>query len=208
MAFRNSHIDESAMADVWTERAASGTAESGRPAEAHLRQCPDCRARYTAFSSWLDMLRADASAEAEEALTTDRLAAQQAQIVRRLEALEQPGRVIAFPRITQPTSVRPHDGRRWVGAAAAAGLVVGLGLGQLFDFGGTLRQTTPLGEASPQARAVAPEPSLLGLQPVSVTSPDETYLFDQDVLPSQVRVPESLQYLNAITPSARDFDPR
>jgi hypothetical protein len=28
------------------------------------------------------------------------------------------------------------------------------------------------------------------------------------VLPSPARVPESLQYLNAITPSARDYDPR
>jgi hypothetical protein len=206
VAFRNSHLDESALADVWTERVASGVAESDRPAEAHLRQCPDCRARYSAFSGWLDTMRADATAEADESLGGDRLSVQHAQIMRRLEALDQPGRIIAFPRFAQPTAVRPQDGRRWVAAAAAAGLVVGLGLGQVFDLGGSAR---PGSAPSPQvARSVGSEPSLVGLQPVATLISDETYLFEQDVLPSPVRVPESLQYLNAITPSARDYDPR
>lgn len=210
MALLKSHLDDAAFADVWTERATSGGAESGRPAETHLRSCADCRARFAEFSAWLDSLRADATAEAEEALGADRLATQQAQIVRRLEALEQPGRVLTFPRFAQPTSVRPSDGRRWIAGAAAAGLVVGLGLGQMLEFGGaTFRSTTPLGGAAPQvALGAGGDPTRVGLQPVGSLAGDETYLFDQDILPSQARVPESLQYLNAITPSARDYDPR
>jgi hypothetical protein len=207
----NSHLDDAAFADVWTERAASGSAESGRPAESHLRACADCRARYAAFSGWLDTLRADATAEAEEALGAERLAAQQAQISRRLEALEQPGRVLAFPRFAQPTSMRPSDGRRWIAGAAAAGLVVGLGLGQMLEFGGdTFRSNSSVAGAPQQVAfggAVGAETARAGLQPVGSSS-DETYLYELDVLPSQARVPESLQYLNAITPSARDYDPR
>lgn len=207
MALLDSHLDDTALADVWTERVTSGGAESDRPAERHIRACADCRSRYAAFTSWLDSVRADATAEAEEALGTDRLAAQQAQILRRLEALEGPGRVIAFPRFAQPISVRPSDGRRWVAGAAAAGLVVGLGLGQLLEFGGSaIRSANPLAD-SPRQVALG-DAVRLGLQPVSSAMSDETYLYDQDMLPSHARVPESLQYLNVITPSARDYDPR
>ncbi len=210
MALLKPHLDDDAFADVWTERATSGSSRPGRPAEVHLRQCAECRARYAAFSSWLDTLRADALAEADEALGTDRLATQHSQIMRRLEALDQPRRVLAFPRFAQPTSVRPRDGRGWIAGAAAAGLVVGLGLGQMLDFAGaTIPSTTPVGE--PPQQIARGETSRVGLQPVSSVGSDETYLYElneQDVLPSQARVPESLQYLNAITPSARDYDPR
>jgi len=33
-------------------------------------------------------------------------------------------------------------------------------------------------------------------------------LYEPEVTSSQARVPDSLQYLNAITPGARDYDPR
>jgi hypothetical protein len=208
VALLDSHLDDAALADAWTERATSGSAQADRPAEAHLRECAECRTRYTAFSTWLDGLRADAVAEADESLGPERLAVQQAQIMRRLEALEQPGRVIAFPRFAQPTSVRPNDGRRWIASAAAAGLVVGLGLGQMLDFGASLRSLSPISGSAQQVARGDVEPPRVGLQTVAATVSDETYLYESepDFLTSTARVPESLQYLNAITPSARDYD--
>jgi len=209
VALRNSHLDDAAFADVWTERTAAGSPESDRPAEAHLRDCADCRARYSTFAGWLDTLRADAAAEADEVFTADRLAAQQAQIARRLEALGQPGRVIAFPRFAQPIASRPGEGRRWVAAAAAAGLVVGLGLGQMLDFGASSRSAAPFSAPQQVARGAAGGDAVrVGLQPVSAALSDESFLEDVELMPSQARVPESLQYLNAITPSARDYDTR
>lgn len=206
MGLRDSHLNDAAFADVWTERVTSESAESGRLAETHLRNCAECRSRYAAFSGWLTTMRSDATAEAEEALGADRLAAQQAQILRRLEALEQPGRVIAFPRFTQPIAARPSDGRRWIAGAAAAGLVVGLGLGQMLEF---RTSGNPAVVSVPQvARGSAGtgDSGRIGLQPVGAQTSDETYLYDPDV--TQARVPESLQYLNAITPSGRDYDAR
>ena len=47
----------------------------------------------------------------------------------------------------------------------------------------------------------------MGIQPVNSQLGDESFLSDPE-LSSQARVPESLRYLNEITPSARDYDPR
>jgi len=64
----------------------------------------------------------------------ERLQAQQQQVLRRLEQLDQPARVIAFPAATR-AELNGSTGRRvavsWVGVAAAAGLVIGVVSGQV-----------------------------------------------------------------------------
>jgi hypothetical protein len=47
----------------------------------------------------------------------------------------------------------------------------------------------------------------MAVQPIAQIS-DESLLTEQELTPYQVRVPESLQYLNAITPGVRDYDPQ
>jgi len=206
MGLLNAHLDDDDCADVWSARQALGTAESDRPAESHLRTCTDCRARYSAFTNWLDSMRTEAHSEADEFFTRERLATQQTQIFRRLESLEHPARIIAFPRFARPVSVQPGGRRRWIAAAAAVGLITGVGLGQLFELSrhgqpetmAHTRVTSPLNDASPRT-----------IQPVSTANnDDETFLYEPEVTSSQARVPDSLQYLNAITPGARDYDPR
>ena len=206
MGLLNPHLDDDACADVWSARQALGMAESDRSAESHLRTCSECRARYSAFTTWLDGMRTEAHAEADEIFTRDRLATQQAQIFRRLESLEHPARIIAFPRFARPVSVQPGGRRRWIAAAAAVGLITGVGLGQLFEIS---RHGQP--DSIAQTRVVSPlnDPSPRTSQPVSTTNTDdETFLYEPEVTSSQARVPDSLQYLNAITPGARDYDPR
>jgi hypothetical protein len=202
MGLLNPHLDDDDCADVWSARLTLGTAESDRPAESHLRTCGECRARYGVFTSWLDSTRDDAHAEADEVFTRDRLVTQQAQISRRLESLEHPARIIAFPRFTRPVSVRPGGRRRWIAAAAAVGLITGVGLGRVLDFS----QPGPPVDSFTQARTSAPLAEPARPQPASPVG-DETFLYEPEVT-SQARVPDSLQYLNAITPSARDYDPR
>jgi hypothetical protein len=203
----NRHLDDDDFADVWCARAAVGIEESDRPAEGHLRTCAECRARYTAFSGWLAGIRADAYSEADDVLGRERLAVQQQQIFRRLEALEHPGRVIAFPKFARPVAASQASGRRrWTAAAAAAGLITGIGLGQLIDFR-TGRPGHEVLNPRPIARVAVPSVDTgRGIQPASEES-DETFI-EPEITSSQVRVPESLQYLNAITPGARDLDPR
>jgi hypothetical protein len=203
----NAHLDDAAFADLWADRLTLGAdAESGRQAEGHLRVCGDCRARYAAYSAWLETVRADAYAEADELFNTERLASQQAQIFRRLEALEHPAKVIAFPKFARPISAEPSGRRRLIAAAAAAGLVAGVGLGQLLEFRRTVR---PDGPAQVVARGSQGRENAgrMTVQTVSQAS-DETFLYEAETTSSQVRVPEALQYLNRITPGARDFDPR
>src|SRR5687767_10219361 len=128
----NRHVSDADLTSVWTD------ARLGLPgqtaAAGHVRDCPACRARLTALSAWLEALRADSRQAAEETFPRERLVAQQGQILRRLEAMERPAKVLAFPRFTRAISA-PNVGRqRWIAAAAAAGLLVGVGLGQTFDF--------------------------------------------------------------------------
>ena len=207
MGLLNPHLDDDAFAQVWTDRLTPGDADASRAAEQHLHACAECRARYSSFAGWLETLRADALADADDAFGAERLGAQHAQIMRRLEVLEHPARVIAFPRFAQPISAHHTPRRRWVAVAAAAGLVVGVGLGQMLEFGvsGPVRQ--PQNERIVARTEPVAESTRTGAQPISQVS-DEAFFYDQEMAPSQVRVPESLQYLNAITPSARDYEPR
>jgi hypothetical protein len=207
----NPHLDDTAFADLWADRLTLGSeAESGRSVATHLRACAECRARYAAFSTWLETMRTDAYAEAEGAFSVERLTGQQAQIFRRLEGLEHPAKVIAFPKFARPISSAPTGRQRWVAAAAAAGLIVGVGLGQVLEFRGA-SVVAPDARSQPQQQIAARGVSVLegrfSVQPASQIS-DETFLYEQELVPSQVRVPESLQYLNAITPGARDVEPR
>src|SRR5262249_11483588 len=132
------HLDDAGLAAIWTDASTTGI----RQVHPHLEHCTMCRARFTELSSWLENIRADATSEADENFPAERLAAQHALIFRRLEAAERPARVIAFPRFAQPLTSRTSHASRWVAAAAAAGLIVGVGVGQLMDLRHSLIRAT------------------------------------------------------------------
>ncbi len=193
----NRHVTDADLVTVWTDnrvghltRGAAGT---------HVLQCPACRSRLAALSTWLDGLRHDARQEADAAFPRERLAAQQIQIMRRLEAMERPARVLTFPRFARAIGAHRVGRQRWIAAAAAAGLLVGIGLGQTFDFS---RRPSGLTSRAPE---LSRNGTQMGVQRVNLTS-DEGFLYDDE--PATARVPESLRSLHAITPSAREDDPR
>jgi hypothetical protein len=124
IVLRRGHLSESALAEVCM------TGE--RPV--HLDQCDVCAERAVQLGRWLDDVRTVAVNDADAAFPAERLVAQQAQILRRLEQLDRPARVIAFPGQSQydrlamgSSGVRPA----WIGIAAAAGVVLGLLGGQV-----------------------------------------------------------------------------
>ena len=125
--FRRGHLSEDAitLALVTGER------------PDHLAACERCTRRALDLSRWLDDARAAALDAADEAFPPERLAIQQAQIMRRLDQVDEPRRVIAIPaqRVAAP---RSESGRRvapaGVGVAAAAGLVVGVVGSQLSSY--------------------------------------------------------------------------
>ena len=194
----SAHLDDAALAAIWTDRSVI-VAQVSHP---HLESCATCRGRFTDLSTWLEMARLNATAEADENFSPERLAAQHALVFRRLEAAERPARVIAFPRFTQPLSSRTSNASRWIAAAAAACFIVGVGVGQLMD----LRHSLTIPPAAVNAGRVTSAPETLvrdlRVQTVSATR-DEAFLSDLDVSLSRAAVPE-LRALDAFTPRAGD----
>ena len=192
---RTSHLDDAAFAELWTNALAEGKEPAG---EAHLLECAECRVRFASFSNWMEEVRTDALAEANEVLSSERLASQQAQILRRIEAAERPARVIAFPKHA-PGSVRHFPIRRWIAGAAAAGLITGVGLGQMLNFRGNVSpafsdrivDTTPRPQPGPTA------------VPAIATLSDEATLADFE----EIATPryEALRASDTFTPRAIDF---
>lgn len=79
----------------------------------------------------LDAYRAAAWAEADSHFDERALEAQRQRILARLEQAGQRARVLPFPGVASMTRVGAGTSRRWISAAAAAGLLIGLVTGQL-----------------------------------------------------------------------------
>ena len=131
--FRRGHLSERALVDALLT--------GDRPV--HLDRCDICADRAVDLGRWLDDVKTAGVEAADAAFSPERLAMQQTQILRRLEQLDQPARVIAFPTQARLGQRDPNDRRvapAWVGIAAAAGLVLGLVGGQVSARMGGARQ--------------------------------------------------------------------
>jgi len=182
LVFRQGHLSEKAVV--------AAVMAGERPL--HLDQCERCAARAVDLGRWLDHVRAEASGAADAAFPIERLAAQQAQILRRLEQLDEPARVIAFPatlRPTQRTAGLPRVAPAWLGVAAAAGLVIGVIGGQV---------TARLGAASTNPAAV--QPAEAGTRVDAVLEPispeGERFLYQE----LERSIPKDLEPLDNNTP--------
>ncbi len=163
----------------------------------HLQACPTCARRYQAFVGEMDDLRADAVTEADEIFTPARLEAQRQQILARLEHMAHPARVIPFPThgaanlsIFTGTQVR-----RWIAAAAAAGLLMGLTLGRVADLLSPPR-------AAETRVITTPQPA----RPETVATPNTEAVNEEEILSrveqaqGELQVPAELEALGGITP--------
>jgi hypothetical protein len=190
-----SHLDDAAFAELWTNALAEGHEVAAHP---HLQACAECRIRFASFAQWMADLRADAVAEADEVISAERLTAQQAQIFRRLEATERPARVIAFPKHSD-SATRRSPIHRWVAAAAAAGLVAGMALGQIFD----LRHKSPAPTSVVRTDRADP-PSTQGRPAVLPASLNEDATLADVEAAANPRY-EALRAYDTFTPRAADF---
>jgi len=185
------HLSDQEFARLW----ASGERHP------HLDTCADCRARFAAFDGWLLDVGESLRAEADDAFPAERLAVQQAQIARRLETLERPARVIAFPKAARAVISGHSHVRRWVTVAAAASLIAGFGLGQIVPLRSVIIKQQA---AAPSQTFNAPETvaRATGLTPAT-TSPDDDELLSSDAF-SSPKV-KNLSALDDMTPHARDY---
>ncbi len=183
---RRGHLSEQALVEA--------VMTGDRPS--HLDRCDLCAERAVELGRWLDSVRAASVDAAESAFTPERLAAQHAQIMRRLEQLDEPARVIAFP--SQVHLHRESAGRRvaagWLGVAAAAGLVLGVISGQITARMGT--QPAPVVSARP-AEAV-PAPATAEIEAPN-PGPIDASLLDMDL--DTLNVP-AFAVIDGMTPRA------
>ena len=142
MIGRGHHLHDDSLFSCYVAEQ-SGEAVDHGSAE-HLGTCVDCRGRYVELARFMDGLREDAEGETDAIFTPADLRAQQQHILRRIEHLGQPARVISFPARLVHRHLASAGGRfapRWTAMAAVAGLVIGVGVGVVFD--ARHRQTAP-----------------------------------------------------------------
>ncbi|HEX5475982.1 MAG TPA: hypothetical protein VFX12_15085 [Vicinamibacterales bacterium] len=191
---RRGHLSDRQFARVWTE--------DGR--DPHLQACPDCQSRYQQFTAWLDGVGDDLHADADAAFPAERLAAQQIQIARRIDALEHPVRILAFPRAARAVIAGQSHARRWVAAAAAASFIAGIGIGQMLD----LRHATALPPASVTADAhlasTTASAHAIGVRTVAASAFDEDFLMSDGDTLARPRI-AGLRAIDDLTPRARDL---
>ena len=166
----------------------------------HLDACAGCRTRFAAFDAWLIGVGETLRVEADEAFPAERLAAQQAQIARRLETLERPARVIVFPKAARAVISGNSHVRRWVTVAAAASLIAGFGLGQVMPLRTVIRTQQA---AAPKANFTQPVTADIAksLTDAAASQNDDELLSDAFVSPKV----KNLSALDDMTPHARDY---
>jgi len=161
---------------------------------AHLDRCDLCAERAVELGRWLDAVKTTGTDAADAAFTPERLAAQQTQIMRRLEQLDEPARVIAFPSHSrlQRESAGHRVAAGWLGVAAAAGLVLGVISGQWSArLGVQPVQVRTEQQPAPQVQPVAEAPAEAG--------PIDASLLDMDL--DSLNVP-AFAVMDAMTPRA------
>jgi len=206
---RARHLQEERLFDCYL--AERGGDPIDLPAAEHLADCAECGARYADLVHFMDNLREEADAETGEIFIAERLRLQQQQILRRIEHIGRPARVISFPRqfVARHISPAAHGLTRWVYAAAAAGLVVGVALGAVYESEWRALQTGrrpgvyQLNTAR-TGRGVAALKD--GLAP-GADVVDDAFLSDLEMALEQPHT-RSLQPFDALTPHVRDMSER
>ena len=125
---------------------------------AHLAACEHCAGRIEALRADLDGIATTAEAAFDDALPTWSLAGQRRRVLERIRrAAGRPGsaRILRFPVLGAPVASNAHPMRRRLSLAAAAGLLVTVGIVQLVD-----GDRPP--DAGPQPTAAAPSRPVIG----------------------------------------------
>lgn len=183
------------------------------PAAEHLGECAACTARYADLAGFMGALRREGDAEADAIFTPERLRAQHQHITRRLALVGRPARVLSFPgRIVRRTiSVSTsRSAPRWVAAAAAAGLFIGVALGASyqFEFGNAQKRQSPF---LVRETAASRTPRLTPVATRGTGQPDvaadAAFLSDLEVALERPHTRE-LQAFDELTPHVREITDR
>jgi hypothetical protein len=195
------HLDENVLLRRYlADRGLAALDASDEAPLRHLAHCPACEARYLALRTAFDDTREAALADAEAACTAERMERQRERILRRIDSALSGPKVLPFPAAGQNGHATPQPRvlRRWVAAAAAAGLLVGLATGRMVFNGGTLTTADASRQAVPaSAPASAQVPTMRALHAEPSVS-DEEFLSEIELATAAPRTRE-LRAIYAIT---------
>lgn len=209
MILRGRHLQDDRLFECYlTERTGDPI---DPPTAEHLADCESCGGRYAELVRFMDTVRAEGQAEADAVFTPERLRTQHQQIARRLEHVGRVARVISFPGQFVRGSITASATRtapRWIAAAAAAGLFIGVALGASYEWNPLLRSA----RQSMARRIDTSRPARLtpvatrGSNQVDVAA-DDAFLSDLEVALERPHTRELLAF-DAFTPHVREIRDR
>lgn len=190
MSYR--HLSDDQLIDTCLGVSTSGVQE-------HLLACPTCETRRAAVGQMLMDVTDVATAQADAIFTPERLTRQHARILQRVDQDGRPARVIVFPAGQAPAATVLHSrpAMRWVSAAAAAGLVLGL-------LGGHLaRNLTGFDPAPAQQPVLSQAAATAAVRTVAISAVSaEDEFLEQIELATGSAGPAVLRPIDALTPRA------
>jgi hypothetical protein len=166
VTFRARHLHDDRLFDCYLAERHGERLDP--PVAEHLADCPTCAGRYGDVARFMDQLHANADADVDAIFPAEQLRAQQQQIARRIEHVGHAARVISFPG--HPSAHHLSGGRlritpRWIAAAAAAGLFIGVYVGTFVDSGAHASRAghlLPVARSVTQPAPAAPQGALPG----------------------------------------------
>jgi len=200
---RADHLQEERLFDCYL--ADRGGEPNDPPAAEHLADCDECGKRYADLARFMDSLWSEADAETDAIFTPERLRAQQQQLARRIEHVGRAARVISFPGRFVSRHMTARTSRvvpRWVAAAAAAGLFLGVGAGLFYD--GETRAARLARVRQANAARLPPVATRLSVAPPSIDADADQFLSELELALDRPRTPELLPF-DALTPHVREI---
>lgn len=210
MSLRFGHMKDSRLFATYLGECA-GEALDPREAD-HLSSCAECAGRFQKLAALMNEVRDAADVEVDDAFPAARLEAQRQQILRTLEQVQRPARVLSFPRRDlapdERTSTRMTP--RWVAGAAAAGLFIGFAAGGYLGPERFQRSGLQVAQSVP-GQMIVQRPAAVPAVRINATQPDapddDAFLMELEVALSRTYARE-LQPFDAMTPHVSDIDNR
>jgi len=165
----------------------------------HVNGCATCQARGRAVTELLDDVARASAAEADALFGPDMLARQHARIMGRVAHECRSARIISFPTAPQPPARHVRGGTRWVAAAVAAGVILGI-VGEHVT-ARIARSGRPVHAFQAPVVQVLTEPNV-AVRAVSTSSDDDFY--GQVELAFGSAAPAALRPLDVLTPRVTD----
>ena len=202
---RTHHLQEERLFDSYL--AERGGEPIDPPVAEHLADCAACGSRYAELTAFMDTLRRDGDAEADAIFTPERLRLQQQHIVGRIALVGRHARVLSFPGRIVRRTIEASGSRhapRWVAAAAAAGLFVGVAVGASFQWRSQLQGRQSFFTDAGRGRGPRLPPVATRSTGQADVASDDAFLSDLEIALERPHTRE-LQAFDALTPHVREI---